>query len=62
MFGNDDRPRYGQRGRKGTGTPKTDEERLKEHFGSDWRNHTVDELPPRQHKNRNPSGQGRRRV
>ena len=52
----DDRPRYGMRGRKGM--PLTDEERLKRHFGDDWQNHTIDELPERQHKNRNPLGRG----
>ena len=59
MFGNEDRPRYGMRGRKGRGQPLTDEERLKRHFGSDWKNHTVDELPERQHRNRNPMGKRR---
>jgi len=29
------------------GRPKTDIERLKAHFGDDWREHSVDELPPR---------------
>ena len=29
------------------GIPRTDEERLKEHFGSDWRNHSISELPER---------------
>jgi len=29
------------------GRPRSDIERLKRHFGPDWRNHTVDELPPR---------------
>jgi len=30
-----------------TGTQRTDEERLKEHFGDNWKEHTVDELPER---------------
>ncbi len=34
-------------GRRGYGRPRSDIERLKRHFGPDWRNHTVDELPPR---------------
>jgi len=36
----------GTDGKPNQGKPKTDEERLKEHFGADWKNHTVDELPP----------------
>lgn len=32
---------------RGQGDPRTDEERLKEHFGPDWQNHDVTELPER---------------
>ena len=31
------------------GRPKTDIQRLQTHFGADWRNHDVSELPARQH-------------
>ena len=60
MF-DDERPRYGMQGRKGRGKPLTDEERLKQHFGKDWKNHTIAELPQRQHKNQNTQGRGLRR-
>lgn len=29
------------------GKPKTDEERLRQHFGADWRKHSAKELPKR---------------
>ena len=29
------------------GDPRSDEERLREHFGADWQKHAVSELPPR---------------
>jgi len=32
---------------KANGVPKTDKERLKAHFGDDWKNHDVTELPAR---------------
>ena len=41
-------PKAGRRNR-----PLTNTERLKRHFGKDWRKHKVSELPPR--------GTGRRR-
>lgn len=32
---------------RGRGIPRTDEERLKEHFGPDWQRHNTSELPKR---------------
>jgi len=34
------------------GKPKTDIERLKTHFGKDWKKHKISELPPRGARNR----------
>ena len=32
---------------KQTGTPRTNTERLKNHFGSNWKKHSTSELPKR---------------
>lgn len=42
-LGDDDNDAVGKR----LGDPKTDVERLKEHFGDDWKGHDVSELPER---------------
>ena len=34
------------------GRPRSDRERLKRHFGKNWRKHSVSELPPRGRRRR----------